>query len=776
MTEQYVVVGNGIAGVTAAEILRAEDASAGITVIADDPFPVYYRPALKDYLAGRVREERLWARPASFYQDQRIRFLSARVSGIQVGQQCVRLQNGQQVGYSRLLLACGARAATPRCPGHDLAGVTTLRTVADYQAVQQRLPQVRRVVVSGSGTLALETIETLRHRGFAVTHLVRRRTLWSDVLDATASDLVLQQERRDGVDVRTEHEIAEITGKDGQVTGVVCNNGAFIPCEIVLLAIGVEPVVDFIKSSGIPCGRGVVVDPAMRTPAPAIYAAGDVLETNDEATGRTRVIGQWFPAVQQARAAAYSMLDLLDATQPQPTRSFYNATFLYGLEFASAGLAQIPGNAQGYQEISADPQPRTYRKVILKDGVAVGMLALGMRGGALACKRAIDHRVNLTPVADRLFAADFDLDEWLDHQGMPPPVLGVSRQGAAAVRQAVVAAASVVDESITPASTGGGEAFLVPVGIFEQSTKSIPESAKTMLGQTKIVTIGRQTGISLLIDHASVSRRHAEISYSNGQYILRDAGSSNGTFVNKTRLPAGATHVLQMGETVSFGKVAYVFLREEPLPAAKTQATMLSKTRLAEHATGFYDPSVHDIAPDSSQPLLNTDGSLLLPGAREAIPAANLAALKTAPALVAILQGRPQMCSLKVGKVMSLGRTRQCEIVLPDISVSRKHAEIFYGGDGFYLRDLGGSNGVVVNRARIDNPYRLVHGDRLQIGGVTLFFLQPELQPEPQKENPPENSPAGPACRVCGTQIPEDARFCAHCGAHQKKPVLSNTK
>src|SRR5487761_957918 len=136
MTEQYIVIGNGIAGVTAAETLRIEDANADITVIANDPFPVYYRPALKDYLAGRVREDKLWARPTSFYQDQRIRFLSERVSSIQAGQHRVHLQSGRQLGYSRLLLACGARAAVLRCPGASLGGVTTLRTVADYQAVQ----------------------------------------------------------------------------------------------------------------------------------------------------------------------------------------------------------------------------------------------------------------------------------------------------------------------------------------------------------------------------------------------------------------------------------------------------------------------------------------------------------------------------------------------------------------------------------------------------------------------------------------------------------------
>src|SRR5438874_12142683 len=154
--QSFLIVGNGIAGVTAAEILRNEDSAAEITVVADDPFPVYYRPALKDYLGGKIREDKLWARPISFYQDRGIRFLNDRVVGIEVAKHSVLLrggQGGQTLGYSRLLLAHGARASTLTCPGLNLAGVTTLRTVADYQKVLSYLHSVRRVVITGSGTL-----------------------------------------------------------------------------------------------------------------------------------------------------------------------------------------------------------------------------------------------------------------------------------------------------------------------------------------------------------------------------------------------------------------------------------------------------------------------------------------------------------------------------------------------------------------------------------------------------------------------------------------------
>ena len=782
MAEQlsYLIIGNGIAGATAAEILRAEDSAADITVIADDPFPVYYRPALKDYLAGRVREDKLWARPSSFYQDQRIRFLSERVVGIQVGQHSVQLQSGRQVGYSRLLLANGARPSTLKCPGLDLAGVTTLRTVADYQVVQNRLGSVRRVVVTGSGTLALETIETLRHRGFQVVHLLRRRTLWSEVLDATSSDLVLQQERRDGVEARVEEEIAEVIGTNGQVTGVVTTSRARISCDMVIIAIGIDPIIDFVKKSGIPCGRGVQVDSAMRTSAPDVYAAGDILETTDTLTKRTRVLGQWYPAIQQARAAAYSMLDLLDTRHPFRSSTFYNATFLYGLDFASVGQTSIPPDGQGYQEIVADPQPRIYRKVLLKDGVPVGMLALGDRKGALAFKRAIDHGVNLMPVASRLFADShdksgsyFNLSEWLDKQGVPPPILSVSREGAVAASRAT---ASMVGAELASAL---GEAFLVPVGQADDT----PRLTEMQLSQTRVMTIGRQAGVYLLIDEGSVSRRHAEVAprfiegNSFGQYVLRDLGSSYGTFVNDQRLEPGSIAILKQGDRIRFGnKVTYTF----QVHFVAQQARRL--TTLHELATGFYDPTAAgQAAPPLGQPVLNADGSLQLPGATSAVPAAVVATLKESPALIMIptinrgTTGKPEVFHLKQGKRLTLGRDKNNDIILADVAASRLHAEVLHGLDGVYIRDLGSSNGVMVNRTKIDNPYRLAHGDGIAIGSIMLYFIHVAprfivgaLDEVPGRgQAPPLLGEAAQSyiCRNCGTANTRIARFCASCGA-----------
>ena len=721
----YIIIGNGIAGATAAEVLRAEDSAATITVIADDPFPVYYRPALKDYLAGRVPEDKLWARSASFYQDHTIRFLPDRVVGIQAVEHRVQLQSGRQASYDRLLLANGARPASLRCPGQNLVGVYTLRTVADYQALLENLSATRRTVVSGSGTLALETIETLRHRGYAVTHLVRRSTLWSEILDATASDLVLQQERRDGVDVRLGEEIMEISGRRGEVSGVVTSSGAQIACETVIIAVGIEPNIDFIKASGIVCGRGVRVDGRMRTNTLDIFAAGDVLETQDTLTGRARLIGQWYPSIQQGRAAAYSMLDLLDTNRPSNSGTFYNATFLYGLDFASVGLTT---HAPGLQEIVAEPKPRIYRKVLLKDGVPVGMLALGNRQQALAFKRAIDHRVNLQTIASVLLTDSFNLDEWLNRQGVPPPLLGVARQGDAAIKQAAYAGAQ-----LSPGATAIRPQLMESLLIAADKMEGIP--AETRLSTTQVTTVGRQQGVQLLIDEATVSRRHAEISYANGQFILHDLGSSNGTFVNNARLQSASTYVLKLDDTVRFGKVVNFKFIER---AISGQAKNMRGVSMAG-ITGLQD-AMGERADPLGQPLLRPDGSLLLPGATTPLSSAVVASFKQSAALVVLPGGSaeeshrpPQVFPLKEGKHVVVGRDQGMDIELADPVVSRRHAEISTGPDGFYIRDLGSSNGVTVNQTRIDNPYHLSHGDRVSLGGCMLYFVDLRTPPDFQR-------------------------------------------
>ena len=708
----YVIVGNGIAGITAAEMLRGEDAACSITVVADDPYPAYYRPALKDYLGGRLLEEKLWARPSTYYREQRIRFVPGRIVGIDTRQHFAHLHNGKRMAYDRMLLANGARPRTLSCSGLDLAGVSTLRTIADYQEILRRLQHVNRVVVVGSGTLALESAETLRHRGYEVTHLIRGNTLWSEVLNAVASDMVLQEERRDGIDARTGEEIREIVGKNGQVSAVITTSGERIACELVLIAVGIEPLVDFIRASGIACGRGVKVDSGMRTSDPHIYAAGDVIETSDEFTGRTRVLGQWLPAIQQAQVAAYNMLGLLSPQHPfypgsqHAARSaymnYYNATLLYGLDFVSVGMTTRP-KEPGYKELVAEAQARNYRKVILKQGVIVGALLLGQRERALAFKRAIDHRVNLATVADRLFNEDFDLDTWLDQQHIPAPVLNISKSisGENYARAMIDTSSLSGEEYASSALTRDFDAFLVPE-LHPRVSLGVSETRLNRDGQGVVLSIGRQQGVALLLEHISVSRLHAEITCDAGVYTLRDKGSSNGTFLNNVALEAGKAHVLRHHDRVRFGDAQFRFDLRHRRTASSRETP----------------------APDER--FMPVEGTELHGSVSRIIPEDILRALPPSPAAVLVGQDMPpRVVALEAGRRYTFGRDATNTVVLNDASVSRQHAEVFSAPDGFYARDVNSRYGVFVNKAKINNAYHLDHGDRITLGDTLVYFSWP---------------------------------------------------
>jgi NADPH-dependent 2,4-dienoyl-CoA reductase/sulfur reductase-like enzyme/Fe-S-cluster-containing hydrogenase component 2/pSer/pThr/pTyr-binding forkhead associated (FHA) protein/CRP-like cAMP-binding protein len=708
----YLITGNGITGITAAEILRSEDPASAITVVADDAFPVYYRPALKDYLGGKLNEKKLWARPSTFYQEQRIRFVPGRVMGINTAQNFVQLHNGQRIGYHKLLLANGARPRQLSCPGLNLAGVSTLRTVADYKEILRRLESAKRIVVCGSGTLALESAETLNHRGYQVTHLLRQHTLWSEVLDPIASDLVIQEERRDGIDVRTGEEIAEIVGRKGQVSEVITTGGQRIPCDMVLIAIGIEPLIDFIQASGIVCGRGVKVDNSMHTNASHIYAAGDVIETVDAITKRTRVLGQWYPAIEQARIAAYSMLGQFDPRSVALTGSnYYNATFLYGLDFVSVGLTTIPPNAQGYLEIKADPQPRNYRKLILHNGVPLGLLLLGNRKNALAFKRAIDHKVNLTSVSSRLFADDFNMDDWLDNQGVPPAVLNVVKIGYDESAGLGGPQGSPVHDVMVNAQSSLGQmdesmrAYLVPIP-HPKVNVTVQETAFGSVKQGEVITIGRQKGSVLVIEHSSISRLHSQIMYLYGNLILRDEGSTNGTFVNNKALARDEIYLLRNLDHVRFGDVQFRFELRQQLGDNDISSSTMSNAAFS-----------------------HVQGTQLQASDSRIIPEAVLATLNEAPTLVVVGQNTsPWTVALEHERRLTIGRGKENDIILDDTATSRRHVEIFSAPDGFYVRDLDSRNGVIVNKVKINNPFHLSHGDRIVIGDTLVYFSYPAVK------------------------------------------------
>jgi pSer/pThr/pTyr-binding forkhead associated (FHA) protein len=271
--------------------------------------------------------------------------------------------------------------------------------------------------------------------------------------------------------------------------------------------------------------------------------------------------------------------------------------------------------------------------------------------------------------------------------------------------------------TIATESRASTEGWLVPI-INEKSDKAL--LAEVRLSQTRVIAVGRKEGIYLCIDHPSVSREHAEIRYANGQYFIRNLSRTSPTSINGVALNSGHASILNPDDMVQFGKdIAFVF--EERL-------VLYDKKALS---SSYHQPIV------SGQPLMNALPAASLLSSSSQIgnaagqtvtisvnSASNASYLQENPILVLKAPHETKSIKLAGKKPLMLGRDRKADVQLSDVTISRQHAEIFRGSDGFYIRDLGSSNGVTVNQARIDNPYLLSNGDRIGIGRYVIEFVE----------------------------------------------------
>ncbi|MCY3805987.1 MAG: FAD-dependent oxidoreductase [bacterium] len=382
--KSVTVVGASLAGMRAAEALRREGFDGEITLVGDETGAPYDRPPLsKQVLAGEWAPERVALYDAGALADLRLTWrLGARAVGFEAASRTVTLAGGERLAADGVVIATGAR---PRTLGgtENLAGVYTLRTLADSLAVRAEFEATpRRVVVVGAGFIGAEVAATARGRGLDVTMVETAETPLERVLGAGMGRVCAEVHADHGVDLRTGVGVASITGA-GRVEQVVLSDGARLDADVVIVGVGVMPNTEWLAGSGLAIDDGVVCDETCLA-APGVVAAGDVARWPNRLFGQSMRVEHWDNAVEQGAAAARRLL-AGDGTEPfAPVPWFWSDQYDRKIQ-----LAGRSGPGDEVVVVAGSPDERRFAAVYGRAGRIVAVLGFNRPRHVMQYRRLI---------------------------------------------------------------------------------------------------------------------------------------------------------------------------------------------------------------------------------------------------------------------------------------------------------------------------------------------------------------------------------------------------
>jgi nitrite reductase (NADH) large subunit len=391
---RVVVLGNGIAGVTAADHVRRRHPLAQIDVVAEESHHLYNRMGIARLIYGRSAMQGLYLNPEKWYEEHGITpWLNTRATAIDRLAKHVLLGTGETLRYDRLILATGSRSFVPPIDGFGAAGTFVLRTADDalgLRAFAQR-HGARRAVVAGGGLLGLEVAYALHKLGLRTSVLERGDRLLRRQLDARAAALLHSYLEGLGLEILTRAETVALEG-NGRVSMALLADGRGIETDVFLAAAGIAPNAELARSAGLAVNRGVLVDERMRTQDYSILAAGDVAEHAG------RVHGLWPVAVEQAEVAADNAVG---GDKEYQGSIPFTILKVVGVELTSIGRFE----EQAGDDVVALQEPGgRYRKLVIEDGRIAGAILLGYSAEVAAVRTAINRGFYVGGVMDALRA------------------------------------------------------------------------------------------------------------------------------------------------------------------------------------------------------------------------------------------------------------------------------------------------------------------------------------------------------------------------------------
>ena len=409
---KYLIVGASAAGIGAVEAIRDVDPVGSITVISDEVCPLYSRPMISDFVSGKADFSKMNCRSDAFWTENNLQAVTGKtVISLNLSEKTISLENGDKVTYEKLLLATGGKPFVPKIEGQDKDGVFTFTTIQDAQCLATKIEKInaKSAVVIGAGLIGLSVTEALTKRGLKVTMVELQDKILSLLLDPLASDLVEGDVKTCGVDIVTGQSVQKIIGKVGNeelVGGVILTKGSTVPCDLVIIAIGVVPRTELVSGTTVKTNRGIVVDNTMQTTVPDVYASGDVAEAYDFILNQNRLLPLWPLAIQEGRVAGYNM-----AGQKTTYNGGTNMSSLkyFGIPIVSIGLANPKDDPTLEVLVKNGIEHKAYKKVVLRDNVIVGLTLVGCIERAGVLFYLMKNGVNVKKFKNQLLSDEFGL-------------------------------------------------------------------------------------------------------------------------------------------------------------------------------------------------------------------------------------------------------------------------------------------------------------------------------------------------------------------------------
>ncbi len=383
-------MGGGHAGAHAATTLRDRGFEGSILLVGDEPFLPYDRPSLsKAYMLGSITIERMLLRDAGYWAERRIDIaLDTTATALDAAARRLSLSDGRVIDFGNAILATGGVVRRLTCPGADLPGIYTVRSLVDVDAIRAALRPGMRVVIVGAGYVGLEAAAVLAELGHRITVVEAQDRVLARVTGPTLSHYVAARHRAHGVDILLNTQVIAIEG-DGHVEAMLLQSGEKLPADMVIAGIGITPRMELAEGAGLACDGGIIVDECGRASGSAVFAIGDCARHPNAYAG-----GLWrLESVQHALASAELVADAILSVP----RS-YDAlpTFWsdqYDMRIQSAGLLTGPAEPV----VRGDQASGSFSIFYLQNGAVIAMDAVNCPKDFMGGRALVQARARLSP-------------------------------------------------------------------------------------------------------------------------------------------------------------------------------------------------------------------------------------------------------------------------------------------------------------------------------------------------------------------------------------------